>query len=223
MNEHDKLMLANEAFQQATTVWLKAAETLFDTGLNTCIEEIQSLMRVVETSEKDKKFYLKNAQSWDDFNMVDGKVFAEYALCDARRTVKLEYVRYQMKSMMNTAHLELLNICNTEQKILDVCLKEEIKYQMPTWKLAYTYMEFVFAKQKLQKATDMYLKHAKTGEMIILADAISAVDVENFIPSLKITSQRYIQAKDDAERKLRYFNEFVMRNYSHDEENEYWV
>jgi hypothetical protein len=218
MNEHHKLMLANEAFQQATTVWLKAAETLFDTGLSTCIEETQSLMRVVDSSKKEKELHLKSAQSWDDFHKVENQVFETYALCDARRTTKLEFVRHQRQTMVNVAHRELLNIVNTEQKILGICLKEDIKHQTPTWKLAYLYMEFVFAKQKLQKATTMYLEHAKVGENIILDDIISAPEVSNFIVAIKIYSQRYIQALDEANRKLRYFNEFVIRNYSQEEE-----
>jgi hypothetical protein len=218
MSEHDKLMLANEAFQQATTVWLKAAETLFDTGLSTCIKETQSLMRVIDVSKKKKEFHLKNAQSWDDFHKVENQVFETYALCDARHTTKLEYVRHHRQSMVNIAYQELLNIINTEQKILGFCLKEDIKHQMPTWKLAYLYMEFVFAKQKLQKATTMYLEHAKVGENIILDDIISAPEVSNFIVAIKIYSQRYIQALDETNRKLRYFNEFVIRNYSQEEE-----
>lgn len=222
MNEHDKLMLANEAFQQATIVWLKAVETLFDAGLSTCIEETQSLMRVVDSSKREKEHHLKNAQSWDDFYKVENQVFETYALCDAQRTTKLEFVRYHRQIMVNVAHQELLNIVNTEQKTLGVCLKEDIKHQTPTWKLAYLYMEFVFAKQKLQKATTMYLEHAKVGENIIFSDTISAPEVSNFIVAIKIYSQRYVQALEEANRKLQYFNEFVIRNYP-DEEGEYIV
>jgi hypothetical protein len=217
-----KLEDAHEEFGQATRAWIKSANKLFDTGMQACIDEIESLTRIVGNSILSSKFHLKNAHSWDDIEMVNNKTFDVYAMCDARTTTKLEYFRYHVATIEQVTYGELNIVCKNEQRALSILIREmPCEWDKPNWKTAYEYMEYIEAKNRLRSAIGLYTKYSRLGEPILLSeDSDKEFQVKGFKENLTRMYGQFTTCRDTAHRKINNFAQYVHNTYIGEEEYE---